>query len=161
MKESNSLISNFASLLQEIDNIETQLADSYTKQSEIDLQITDLSHFIEELPMYYEKKLTPNQCYELVYYLQDLFMVRREFKKEQSLHDTLQSNCQKLGYSTQRGLLIAELKKKEKELESLFKPRRLSYEEIWNTITKSKIRNGENPFRKDNADEKTKDNLDK
>lgn len=147
--ESEKKFLNFVQTLTSLDEQEKDFANATTRQSEIDLQKTDIDHFIEELDYYLgDEKLTPNQCFELVYWMHDILKTRRGYKWEQCLYNTLDAHRAKIAYSNQRQALIGELHKKEKELHTLYKPRILSYEVIHDTITKGvKGRKPKNPFK--------------
>lgn len=152
--ESAKILSEYIKILSSLDDAENKLSSASDRQTEIDLRILDVLHFIEELPIYTDEKLTPNQCQELVYMLQDFRQIRRSYKREQCLNDTLESNRAKIAYSSQRQMLIAELKKKEKDLQTLYKPRKMPYEEIWDLITKgTRGRKPKNPFTKEEKGE--------
>lgn len=133
--ESVETLSNYIDLLLSLNDVEDRLSTARDRQSEVELRISDILHFLEELPLYTDNELTPNQCQLLVHMLQEFRQVRRSYKKEQYLNDTLESHRAKIAYGTQRQMLITELKKREKELDTLYKPRKLTYEEIWDMIT--------------------------
>lgn len=148
--ESAEILSEYIKILSSLDDVENKLSSAEDKQSEVDLRILDVLHFIEELPLYTDSKLTPSQCQELVYMLQEFRQIRRSYKREQCLNDTLESHRAKIAYNSQRQMLIAELKKKEKDLQTLYKPRKMSYEEIWDMITQgTRGRKAKNPFVKE------------
>lgn len=147
--ESTELLQGYIKILSSLDDAEDKLFTASDRQSEIDLRLSDIAHFIEELPLYCSDELTPSQCKELVCMIQEFRQIRRSYKKEQSLHDTLEAHRAKIAYGSQRQMLIAELKKKEKELDTLYKPRKMSYEEIWDTISKQTSKKNKNPFRKE------------
>ncbi len=148
--ESAEILSEYIKILSSLDDTENKLSKASDRQSEVDLRILDILHFIEELPLYTDDKLTPNQCQELVNMLQEFRQVRRSYKREQCLNDTLEAHRAKIAYGSQRQMLITELKKKEKELQTLYKPRKMSYEEIWDLITpNTRGRKPKNPFKKE------------
>lgn len=157
--ESKEILQEYIKILALLDDAEDKLATARDRQSEVDLRLLDIIHFIEELPIYCENELTPNQCKELIYMIQDFRMARRGYKREQCLYDTLETHRAKVAYGTQRQMLIAELRKKEKELQTLYKPRKMSYEEIWESITKNtRGKKPKNPFIKEEKKEEEKIN---
>lgn len=128
------IVSRYLAVVKELNDIDTYLDGVADRQSDIDTRISDVEHFIEELD-YYDVQLTAKQCQKLVELIKDLRQIRRGLKKEQYLNDVLDQNKAKIGYSNQRQMMIADLCRKEKALNTVYKPRLLSYNEIWNIIT--------------------------
>lgn len=133
------IVSRYLAVVKELDSIDTYLNGVADRQSDIDTRISDVEHFIEELD-YYDVQLTAKQCQKLIELIKDLRQIRRGLKKEQYLNDVLDQNKAKIGYSNQRQMLITDLCRKEKSLNTVYKPRLLSYNEIWNIITDANAR---------------------
>lgn len=132
--EHTEIIERYLNIIDELNNIDLYWEEARTRKEDMEKRLSDILHFIEELD-YYNVSLTANQCKNLIDLIKDFRQIRRVYKKEEILYDTMDSNKQKMSYRNQRPMLVSELCKKEKSLQTTYKPRVLQYDEIWNMIT--------------------------
>lgn len=137
--EHENIVTRYLDIVKELDDIDEWLSGVNDRKSDIDTRLSDIDHFVEELDRY-NIQLTPKQCQKLIELIKDFRQIRRGFKKEQYLNDVLEANKAKIGYGSQRQMLIAELCRKEKSLDTAYKPRILTYEEILDMITDTRGR---------------------
>jgi len=83
----------------------------------LDQKLSDVYHFIEC------NKLNTNQRYRIVSFLQKLLEERRNSKIDWELLRTYKSNENKLSQISNRSLLMSEMRKKEKLVNSNYKYR--------------------------------------
>lgn len=118
------IIKNLTNAITLLDEIETELDNSPAMQSNIDSKLSDIYHYIES------NKLNTSQRYRIVGILADLRKERREILNDYELLKTFKNNEAKLCQKDNRKMLLAEIRKKEKQLQTVYKNRIYTEEEL-------------------------------
>ncbi len=124
------IIKNLTKSIELLDEIEEEYERIPNIQSEIDSRISDVYHFIEH------HHLNTSQRYRVVSLLQSLLEQRREIKTNWELLRTFKNIENKLSQKDNRKMLIAEIRKKEKLINSNYKYRVYKEEELKELIGK-------------------------
>ena len=93
-------------------------------QSQIDEELSDLLHYIEN------NDLTPKQSTKMIKLLKQKRTVRRGLCNDYEIKKVYNAHKGKLAIDTQRPFFLSEIHKKAKELNSTYKSRQLSDEQI-------------------------------
>lgn len=115
------IVVNIVSLLDELENFENDIPN---KQSSIDTKISDLYHLLES-----EKLKVPQLC-RFTKKLKTTLEERRMLKEQTEMMRTLNTHKAKFNNIANRQMLLSELGKMEKQLNSEYKYRVLSEDEI-------------------------------
>lgn len=107
--------------LEDLDNYFNELPNL---QSQIDEELSDLLHYIEN------NDLTSKQSTKMVKLLKQKRMVRRGLCNDYEIKKVYNTHKGKLAIDTQRPFFLSEIYKKAKELNSTYKSRQLSDEQI-------------------------------
>jgi cell fate (sporulation/competence/biofilm development) regulator YlbF (YheA/YmcA/DUF963 family) len=118
------IIKNLTNAITLLDEIESELNNSPAMQSNIDSKLSDIYHYIES------NKLNTSQRYRIVGILADLRKERREILNDYELLKTFKNNEAKLCQKDNRKMLLAEIRKKEKQLQTVYKNRIYTEEEL-------------------------------
>lgn len=118
------IIKNLTNAITLLDEIETELDNSPGMQSNIDSKLSDIYHYIES------NKLNTSQRYRIVGILADLRKERREILNDYELLKTFKNNEAKLCQKDNRKMLLTEIRKKEKQLQTVYKNRIYTEEEL-------------------------------
>lgn len=108
-------------ILNEIDEYRSQLPEI---QSTIDSSLSDLYHYIEN------NSLNTSQRYKIVGEIQKLRRERRIIKNNNWISKTYEDNINKLNNKANRSMMIAELNKTIKKVDTQYKNRVLTNELI-------------------------------
>ena len=114
-------IRDVISILNEVDIYDSTLSDSL---SLVDSKICDLMHLIEN------KTLKTNQCYRVIKELHNLRLERRKIKNDIELMRTYKVQANKMLSKDNRIFILSELGKLEKQLNSTYKNRVYTEEEL-------------------------------
>lgn len=107
--------------LQDLDDYFNELPNL---QSQIDEELSDLLHYIEN------NELTPKQSTKMIKLLQQKRLVRRGLYNDYEIKRVYNAHKSKLAIDTQRQFFLGEIHKKARELNSTYKSRRLTNEQI-------------------------------
>lgn len=128
-KEDNNNISkqiiNITNLLNDLDEYLNEIPNL---QSQIDEELSDLYHYIEN------NELNAKQSFKMIKLIREKRIIRRGLNNDYEMKKTYISNRNKLLIDSQRQFFLTEIHKKNKELSSKYKNRRLTDEEIKNLI---------------------------
>lgn len=128
-KEDNNNISkqiiNITNLLNDLDEYLNEIPNL---QSQIDEELSDLYHYIEN------NELSAKQSFKMIKLIREKRIIRRGLNNDYEMKKTYISNRNKLLIDSQRQFFLTEIHKKNKELSSKYKNRRLTNEEIKNLI---------------------------
>lgn len=128
-KEDNNNISkqiiNITNLLNDLDEYLNEIPNL---QSQIDEELSDLYHYIEN------NELSTKQSLKMIKLIREKRIIRRGLNNDYEMKKTYISNRNKLLVDSQRQFFLTEIHKKNKELSSKYKNRRLTDEEIKNLI---------------------------
>lgn len=119
-----NVIENLKKAIKLLDEIDEECNKIPKEESEIDTKLSDIYHFIEN------NRLTTNQRYRIVSLITNLRKERRNIKNKGKLLLTLGQHKDKLIQSDNRKMLLAEIYKKEKQLQSKYKYRIYTEEEL-------------------------------
>lgn len=111
--------------------IEDEIENYVSKLNELDLRIQEILHYYEY------NKISTNGHSSLSRKLQELQIERRNVKNMYELYGTYQSNKMKLIESGNRDILISEIFKKEKALDTKYRNTYFTEEEL-NIIARNK-----------------------
>lgn len=121
----------YTPIVMQILGINEQLADldNYfnelpSLQSQVDEELSDLLHYIEN------NDLTPKQSTKMIKLLKQKRMVRRGLCNDYEIKKIYNVHKGKMTTDTQRPFFLSEIHKKAKELNSTYKSRQLSDEQI-------------------------------
>ncbi len=107
-----------------LDEIDAYFDNLPSLQSNNDLIISDLYHYIEH------NKLDAKASYRMIKRLRENLLIRREYKEEYELLRVLKQHQNKLLQKENRKMLLSELGKAQKRLKSEYKYRILSEDDI-------------------------------
>ena len=118
-------------IIEELKDVTTKLdkLDEYFNsmselESNVDMKLSDLYHYIEN------NTLKTNECYRIVREIKKQRQIRRILKNDYALLSTYKNNHQRLNNEKNRKLFLAEMYKKQKSLNTKYKNRVLTEEEI-------------------------------
>lgn len=118
------IINNLTKAIDLLNEIDDELSRSPNLQSNVDSKLSDIYHYIEN------NKLTTSQRYRIVGILADLRRERRQVLNDYELLKTFNNNESKLCNKDNRKMLLAEMRKKEKQLHTVYKNRIYTEEEL-------------------------------
>lgn len=128
-QEEKEMISS--QILSQIYNISKQMTDldEYfdklpTLQSKVDEEISDLLHYIEN------NQLNLKQSAKMIKLLQEKRLIRRGLSNDNIIKNTYNNHKNKLIINVQRPFFLNEINKKARELNSTYRNRQLSDENI-------------------------------
>lgn len=107
-----------------LDEIDAYFDNLPSLQSNNDLIISDLYHYIEH------NKLDAKASYRMIKRLRENLLIRREYKEEYELLRVLKQHQNKLLQKENRKMLLSEPGKAQKRLKSEYKYRILSEDDI-------------------------------
>jgi hypothetical protein len=107
--------------LNKVDEYKDSLVD---KLSEQDKRLSDLEHYIEE------NKLSTNQCYRMIKEIKKQREIRRKIKNDYTILTNYENNINKLINHDNRRLLLEKAYKVNKSLDTKYKNRIYTEEEI-------------------------------
>lgn len=107
--------------LNKVDEYKDGLVD---KLSEQDKKLSDLEHYIEE------NKLSTNQCYRMIKEIKKQREIRRKIKNDYTILTNYENNINKLINHDNRRLLLEKVYKVNKSLDTKYKNRIYTEEEI-------------------------------
>ena len=109
------------SILNKVDEYKDSLVD---KLSEQDKRLSDLEHYIEE------NKLSTNQCYRMIKEIKKQREIRRKIKNDYTILTNYENNINKLINHDSRRMLLEKVYKANKSLETKYKNRIYTEEEL-------------------------------
>ena len=113
---------NVSNILLELDTFENEISD---KLSYYDSKVSDLYHFLENMP------LNSKQCYRFCKELKLILNERRKYKQNLAIFQKFKTNRQKLiSDKSNRSILISNLHKEYKNLNLPYKNRIYTEEEL-------------------------------
>lgn len=122
--ERMNVIENLTNIVKLLDELDIESSKIPQEESNIDTKLSDVYHFIEN------NHLTTNQRYRIVSLITQLRKERRNIKNKSILLRTLEQHQNKLIQLDNRKMLLAEMHKREKQLQSTYKYRIYTEEEL-------------------------------
>jgi hypothetical protein len=129
------IVEKIYGLVRTLDEIDNYVATQNEELSKIDLELSDWTHFIEN------NDFGEDISHKVVIKIRELRRQRRSLCKEQAIEDTYKNNASKVMGNNTRQFLIAEIEKTIKQLDSEYKNRVITEEDIQElyTTTKKKV----------------------
>lgn len=118
------ILTKVAEVTKILDEIDAYFDNLPSLQSNNDLIISDLYHYIEH------NKLDAKASYRMIKRLRENLLIRREYKEEYELLRVLKQHQNKLLQKENRKMLLSELGKAQKRLKSEYKYRILYENDI-------------------------------
>lgn len=118
------IVSQILNITQQIENLDDYFNNLSTMQSQIDEELSDLLHYIEN------NDLTPKQSAKIVKIIKEKRAIRRGLCNDYEIKKVYNAHKGKLTIDTQRQFFLNEIYKKAKELNSKYKNRQLSDDDI-------------------------------
>lgn len=118
-----------------IDEIDNLINTQSTELKNVDLEISDWLHFIEN------NEINEKQSIIIINKLKELRLIRKSLHKEYTIEKAYKDNSSKMMGNNTRQLLLTEINKVVKQWENEYNNRVLNDEEIKNIIdnTKKKV----------------------
>ena len=124
MERDKEIIEIINIAIKKLDEIDERINNQSSENQEIDYKISDILHYIEN------NELNDKECVKIVRLLKEFRLIRRSLRNEYEIEKTYKENSSKMMGNNTRGLLMAEINKKVKQLDNEYKYRVLSEEEI-------------------------------
>ena len=122
------ILDKIVNICNELDTIEEYNNGLSDALSNVDSRLSDLYHYIEN------NELSAKQSFKMIKLIREKRIIRRGLNNDYEMKKTYISNRNKLLVDSQRQFFLTEIYKKNKELSSKYKNRRLTDEEIKNLI---------------------------
>lgn len=119
-----SLVEQITDINEGLNTLDTYMNSISDLQSQNDLFISDLLHFVED----YE--FTPKKALKFVNILKEKRLERRKLNNEWEIKKVYDNGKQRFTYDSQRDIFLNSIYKKEKELKSPYRYRVATQEEI-------------------------------
>ena len=120
-------------LIDEIDNLINTQAETL---QEIDLELSDWLHFIEN------NDVTEKQSARVIKRIKELRLIRKSLHKEHAIEKTYKDNSSKMMGNNTRPLLLSEINKTISQWEKEYNNRIITDEQILEIINTPKARKG-------------------
>lgn len=124
----SSIVMQILGISQQIEDLDAYFEELPNLQFKTDEEISDLLHYIEN------NDLTPRQSTKMIKLLQQKRLIRRGLSNDNAIKNTYNTYKNKLIVNSQRQFFLTEIYKKAKELNSTYKNRQLTDEDIKNLI---------------------------
>ena len=125
-----------------LDEIDEMISTQGQELQKIDLELSDLYHFIEN------NNVTDNTSVKLIERIKQLRLMRRSLQREYEIENAYKNNSSKMMGNGTRSFLINTIKQTVKNLNSEYKNRVLTDEDIENLKTTEKKKRGRPPKNK-------------
>lgn len=99
-------------------NIDDYFNDLPNLQSEVDEELSDLYHYVEN------NELTPRQCTKMIKLIQQKRLIRRNLCNDYEIKKTYNTHRNKLSIESQRQFFLMEIHKTAKKLNQQYRYRR-------------------------------------
>lgn len=107
-----------------LDEIDDMIQTQSTELQQVDLELSDLYHLIEF------NELNEKQSYKLIKRIHELRLKRRSLQKEHDIENTYKNQANKMMGNNTRQFLLNEINKTIKQLDTTYKYRVLTDENI-------------------------------
>lgn len=118
------IVDELKTITEKLDNIDKYFDSMGELESNIDMKLSDLYHYIEN------NTLKTNECYRIVKEIKKQREIRRHLKEDYTLLSTYKNNHARLNNESNRKMLMAEMHKAKKDLAKKYKNRVYTNEEI-------------------------------
>lgn len=120
----DSVIDKVKTISDELDSLQMYFDKLSIELSQVDSKISDIMHYIEN------NKIKSKGCYRLIQELKRLREDRRNIKRDMELSRTFNTHLNKIISTENRKFLLVELNKTNKKLDTQYKNRVYTEEEI-------------------------------
>lgn len=111
-----------------LDEVDDMINTQSTKLQKIDYELSDFYHLIES------NELNEKQSYKIVQRIHNLRLKRRALNKEYEIENTYKNQANKMMGNNTRQFVLTEINKTIKQLDSQYKYRILTDEDIKNLL---------------------------
>lgn len=122
------IIDEVKKIILKLNELDDLYEDLPKQLSEVDTKICDILHLIES------NNLKTNECYRIIRELKKQRMKRRQIKNNYTILQVFNTHINKLPLEENRSFLLNEINKKNKEINSEYKNRIYTSEEIDNIL---------------------------
>ncbi len=124
MQKEIDLLDEIKNIVVSLDAIDDYIDELPNKLSNCDSQRSDLEHFIEN------NKMNATQCCSVVKELHRVLTVRRKVKQDMEIGSLLKREILKLNNKSNRQMLISNICKRKKHLDTTYKNRKYTKEQL-------------------------------
>lgn len=125
-----------------LDEIDEMISTQGQELQKIDLELSDLYHFIEN------NNVTDDTSVKLIDRIKYLRLIRRSLQREYEIEKSYKDNSSKMMGTNSRPFLLSTIKQTVKNLNTEYKNRVLTEEDIQNLQTTEKKKRGRPPKNK-------------
>lgn len=118
------IVNKIIDVVRILDEIDEMITTQSTELQKVDLELSDLYHFIENNDLSKETSL------KLIDRIKYLRIVRRTLQREYEIENAYKNNSSKMMGNNTRGLLLTTIKQTVKNLDTEYKNRVLTEEDI-------------------------------
>ena len=122
------IVDEVKKIILKLNELDDLYEDLPKQLSEVDTKICDILHLIES------NNLKTNECYRIIRELKKHRMKRRQIKNNYTILQVFNTHINKLPLEENRSFLLNEINKKNKEINSEYKNRIYTSEEIDNIL---------------------------
>lgn len=120
------IVNKIIDVVRILDEIDEMITTQSTELQKVDLELSDLYHFIENNDLSKETSL------KLIDRIKYLRIVRRTLQREYEIENAYKNNSSKMMGNNTRGFLLSTIKQTVKNLDTEYKNRVLTEEDIKN-----------------------------
>lgn len=136
------LVDKITQAVKVLDEIDEMISTQGQELQKIDLELSDLYHFIEN------NNVTDNTSVKLIERIKQLRLMRRSLQREYEIENAYKNNSSKMMGNGTRSFLINTIKQTVKNLNSEYKNRVLTNEDIEKLQSTEKKKRGRPPKNK-------------
>lgn len=140
------LVDKITQAVKILDEIDEMISTQGQELQKIDLELSDLYHFIEN------NNVTDNTSVKLIERIKQLRLLRRSLQREYEIENAYKNNSSKMMGNGTRSFLLNTIKQTVKNLNSEYKNRVLTDEDIQNLQSTEKKKRGRPPKKKEDVE---------
>ena len=140
------LVDKITQAVKILDEIDEMISTQGQELQKIDLELSDLYHFIEN------NNVTDNTSVKLIERIKQLRLKRRSLQREYEIENAYKNNSSKMMGNGTRSFLLNTIKQTVKNLNSEYKNRVLTDEDIQNLQSTEKKKRGRPPKKKEDVE---------
>lgn len=140
------LVDKITQAVKILDEIDEMISTQGQELQKIDLELSDLYHFIEN------NNVTDNTSVKLIERIKQLRLLRRSLQREYEIENAYKNNSSKMMGNGTRSFLINTIKQTVKNLNSEYKNRVLTDEDIQSLQSTEKKKRGRPPKKKEDVE---------
>ena len=140
------LVDKITQAVKILDEIDEMISTQGQELQKIDLELSDLYHFIEN------NNVTDNTSVKLIERIKELRLKRRSLQREYEIENAYKNNSSKMMGNGTRSFLLNTIKQTVKNLNSEYKNRVLTDEDIEQLQSTEKKKRGRPPKKKEDVE---------